>query len=82
MPANGTIAYVAELPECDICKHIGTPDERATPARAEYDIKTKQGAWAFACAPHREAHAYYSELGTGKGQQLQVTPAEMQDVAG
>lgn len=76
MAKNGTIAYITSPKECDICKHLGTQSEKDSPARAEFDVKTKQGPWANVCAPHRATHAMYpTELGVGIGQKLEVRSA-------
>lgn len=76
MAENGTVAYVSTLPECDICKHIGTQSEKDSPAIALYDVKTKQGPWANVCAPHRKSHAANPNLlGVGLGQMLVVRHA-------
>lgn len=73
MAKNGTIAYVTELPECDICKHVGNDSEKASPAIARYDVVTKDGRWAFVCGRHLATHAKHpNELGTGRGQKLEV----------
>jgi len=57
----GKIAYVLELPNCDICKD-GT--------KAEYDAKTIFGAWGYLCKKCFEK--YGIGLGTGRGQKLKV----------
>lgn len=58
-------AEVVNLPNCDF------PHFQPTPAR--YDFKTKQGPWANGCRKHWEAHRFYPDLGTGKGQYLITT---------
>lgn len=74
MALNGTVAYVNEAPVCDICKYTGTDSERQAPAVATHDVKTKDGRWAFVCNNHYITHAMYDDLGTGKGQKLEVRP--------
>lgn len=75
MAENGTVAYVTELPECDICKYIGTQSEKDSPAIALYDFKTDDGRWAMGCKPHWVLRRFYPELGMGKGQMLVVRAA-------
>jgi hypothetical protein len=75
MAENGTVAYVTQLPECDICKYVGTQSEKDSPARALYDFRTKDGRWAMGCAPHWESHRMHEGLGIGKGQMLVVKAA-------
>ena len=62
----GTETTVAQLPECDIHKHVkgkaGVP--------AEYDGKTNHGPWANMCAECFRTHGV--GLGTGLGQKLVV----------
>jgi hypothetical protein len=75
MAKNGTIAYVTGLPTCQICKFLPDDVDSAEPPRtAEYDFKTQEGPWAYGCEPHYKALRLYSELGTGKGQKLEVRP--------
>jgi hypothetical protein len=76
MAQNSTIAYVTELPECYFCKNTGTQSEKDSPAKAEFDFRTKTGPWAFACMAHYEANRMYPTLGLGKGQRLEVRPIE------
>lgn len=74
MASNGTMAYVRELPDCDICKYF--PDYPSRPPRkAHYDVKTVDGRWANVCEQHRASHAMYKELGLGRGQRLVLTPS-------
>ena len=54
------IAYVDKLPKCDLCNRT-----------AEYDARTKSGAWGYLCADCWSAHTY-GQLGTGYGQKLGV----------
>lgn len=72
MAKNGTIAYVAQLPLCDICKYVGNDSEKDSPRTALYDVKTKNGPWAFVCEEHRTSHAVSAQLGLGWGQKLEV----------
>ena len=75
MSKNGTVAYISTPKECDLCKTIGTQSEKDSPARAEYDLKTKMGPWANVCEGHRQSHAMFKELGLGRGQRLEVRSA-------
>jgi hypothetical protein len=73
MAENGTVAYVPQMPECDICKYVGTQSEKDSPATAIADVVCKDGRWAFVCQPHRETHAMYPDrYGMGIGQMLMV----------
>lgn len=66
MTQNGTEAYVASLPACDIHKlslNIIVP--------AAYDAKTKDGPWAFLCEEHFQTYTT-GDLGVGHGQRLIV----------
>jgi len=63
MAKEGTIAIVAELPMCDVCKLNG---DDSVPA--QYDGKTKSGPWANMCVTHFTLHG--TGLGTGKGQKF------------
>lgn len=67
MAKNGTVAYVAELPECDIHKFVLGD---ATPVQAAYDGKTKGGPWANMCEECFPIHGV--GLGLGRGQRLEV----------
>jgi len=61
----GKIAYVEELPNCDICSTL-----TGRTVKAEYDAKTIFGAWAYLC---KECFGKYGiGLGTGRGQKLKV----------
>lgn len=64
-----TIAKISKLPLCDICKHIEKRD--AIPV-AHYDFRMTSGTWAYGCEDHYLTHRAYRELGTGKGQKLEV----------
>lgn len=77
MPLNGTVAYVTQLPACNFCAMIadmadlnGEPKTQIT--RAEYDFRTKDGRWAYGCAPHWEMYRMHPQLGVGMGQRLEV----------
>jgi hypothetical protein len=63
MSKDGTVAVVAVMPMCDICKNNG--DETVP---AQYDGRTKSGPWANMCITHFNLHGV--GLGTGKGQKL------------
>lgn len=65
MAKNGTVAYVAKLPDCDICKF---DNDAVSPAA--YDGRTKSGHWAFMCEEHFDLHGV--GVGLGKGQKLEV----------
>lgn len=58
-----TIAKVAVLPRCNFCSQS-----------AVYDFKTKTGPWAYGCEEHWEANRFYTGLGLGMGQRLEVAP--------
>lgn len=60
------IAYVAERPDCDVCKH---EEGRVTPA--EYDARMRIGSWAYLCEDHWQERTA-KHLGTGYGQRLVV----------
>lgn len=64
-----TIAKVTQLPLCDICKHIEKRD--AIPV-AHYDFRMTSGTWAYGCEAHYLEYRMHTELGTGKGQKLEV----------
>lgn len=55
---------MSEIPLCDFCN-----DEET---RASYDFHTIFGPWAYGCKEHWEANRAHSELGTGKGQLIEV----------
>lgn len=65
MPKNGTIAYVNTLPKCDF--HGKEHD-------ATHDFRSFDGRWGFGCEDAYEEHKMHTELGTGKGQKLEVRP--------
>ena len=54
------IAYLPQLPKCDLCDKT-----------AEYDARTKSGPWAYLCPDHWSSETY-GQLGTGYGQKLMV----------
>lgn len=64
-------AYVAIIPNCDIC-----PNTDPAPTPAVVDAKTFQGPWASMCDRHWRSYTAYPSatqdsdpgLGTGKGQ--------------
>jgi hypothetical protein len=64
--ANLTVAYVATIPSCDVCK----VDEGKPDVPAAYDGKTRFGPWAYMCVKHMETHGV--GLGTGRGQELKL----------
>ena len=72
----GTVATVAELPDCQICTHMGLPDGFLSVQPARYDARMHTGQWAFMCDQHFKAYAVSAHpsigLGTGKGQMLIV----------
>jgi hypothetical protein len=75
MAENGTVAYMNELPPCDICRLFPDEGDSAVPPRtAAYDFKTQQGPWANACQTHYEKFRLYDDLGLGKGQKLVARP--------
>jgi len=63
MAKEGTVAVVATMPMCDICKLNG---DDTVPA--QYDGATKSGSWANMCVTHFTLHGV--GLGVGKGQKL------------
>jgi hypothetical protein len=65
MAENGTVAYVATLPMCDICARNG---DDAVPA--QFNGVTRFGPWAKMCSTH--FRLYGRGLGVGVGQQLKV----------
>ena len=65
----GTKVSMTKLPWCDTCEQKG----RAT--LAEFDAKTIWGPWAYMCRPCWESLGEYDDLGTGKGQQLELRKA-------
>ena len=65
MAKEGTVAYVATMPMCDICKVNGDPT-----VPAQYDGKTKSGPWANMCLTHFTLHGV--GLGVGMGQKLML----------
>jgi hypothetical protein len=54
------IAYLPQLPKCDLCDKT-----------ALYDARTKSGPWAYLCPDHWSSETY-GQLGTGYGQKLMV----------
>jgi len=67
---NGTIAYVSQIPDCDVCKDY----YRNWPSmirKAQYDAKTASGPWANLCEFHWKLLTY-QKLGLGLGQKLEV----------
>jgi hypothetical protein len=60
---SDAVAYVTELPPCDIHRHL-----RGTVIPAGYDGATRLGAWAFMCDGCFTA--YGVGLGVGRGQRL------------
>lgn len=69
MAENGTVAYVTEMPQCDIHKYYN----RETGVPATHDVRTKTGAWANVCDDHRATHAMHpNKLGIGIGQKLKL----------
>lgn len=42
---------------------------------AEYDFKTTSGQWGYGCETHYTVFRMFSELGTGKGQKIEVDPS-------
>jgi hypothetical protein len=69
MAREGTVAEVATLPNCDICKQNG---DESVPAG--FDGRTKDGPWAFMCSTH--FGLYGTGLGTGCGQRLVLAVKE------
>jgi hypothetical protein len=67
MARNGTIAYVASLPECDLHKYVD--NVRGVPAK--YDKRTRTGQWGYVCEEHFQSDTD-GRLGTGYGQELIV----------
>lgn len=65
----GSKVSMTTLPTCDTCKQKGRE------AVAEFDAKTIWGPWANMCRPCWESLAMYNDLGTGKGQQLELRTA-------
>lgn len=63
MAREGTVAEVATIPNCDICKSNGSDS-----VPAGFDGKTKMGPWAFMCPTH--FGLFGTGLGTGQGQRL------------
>jgi hypothetical protein len=62
---DGSTAYVAELPPCDIHRHI-----RNVEIAARYDAALRRGGWAYMC---EDCFTVYGiGLGTGRGQRLIV----------
>jgi len=61
----GKIAYVEELPNCEICSTL-----TGRTVKAGYDAKTIFGVWAYLC--EKCFTKYGVGLGTGKGQKLKV----------
>lgn len=58
-----------KVQDCDICKLEGEYEPSpATPYKAEFDVKTIQGPWAYVCKKHFKTHAMFKTLGTGMGQ--------------
>jgi len=70
MAKEGTIAFVAELPMCDVCKANG---DATVPAL--YDSRLKAGGWAMTCLTHYTLYGT-GKLGVGLGQRLAVEPVE------
>ena len=64
MAKEGTVAYVATMPMCDICTVNGDPT-----VPAQYDAKTTEGPWANLCITHFRLYGP-GKLGTGLGQKL------------
>lgn len=62
-----TEARVAVIPKCDFCRH---PSGGRKEVPAQYDFKTRGGAWAYGCEEHWKKYRFYPDLGTGKGQKL------------
>jgi hypothetical protein len=62
---NGTVAYVTELPMCDVCKHNG---DATVPA--QYDARLSTGQWGFVCVTHFTL--YQGKVGLGLGQRLVI----------
>jgi hypothetical protein len=54
-----TKVTLTKLPLCNFCEKT-----------AKYDFKTRTGPWAYGCQLHYEVNRAYSQLGTGKGQEL------------
>ena len=72
MTRTGTTTTVAALPDCQFCKD-----------KAEYDFRTRYGAWAYGCERDWITYRESPRLGTGMAQHLVVegeaevdTPAE------
>lgn len=78
MPRNGTVAFVSALPPCDICKMNAGDMKGENVALAKYDARTVAGPWANMCVTHFALHTN-GELGTGKGQRLEVEPVQTPD---
>jgi hypothetical protein len=66
-------AYVASLPECDLCRENGSS------VPANYDGKTPSGPWAFMCDDHFALLG--RGLGTGLGQRLIVGEKPVETMA-
>lgn len=71
MAENGTIAYVSEMPKCQI-HPIKFPDRPAP--EAKYDFKTIDGPWAYGCSVCWISYRWSPTLGTGRGQKLELAP--------
>jgi len=55
--------------DCDVCKISGEYEPNPKPPnKAEFDVKTMQGPWAYVCKKHFKSHAMFKILGVGKGQ--------------
>ena len=81
MAENGTVAYVPQLPPCDICKmNDGGKTADNELALAAYDSRLNVGGqWAYMCSIHYTLYGL-GELGIGKGQRL-VVRDETRDAA-
>lgn len=69
MAKDGTVAYVAQMPDCQIHGMMG---RKGVPAK--YDFKTKDGPWAYGCEACWKDERAYPTLGVGKGQKLEIYP--------
>ena len=60
---------------CRLCGTVNMGQARKCHKCHEYDAKTIWGPWANMCRPCWESLGMYNDLGTGKGQQLELRKA-------